>query len=107
MPFYDGGPLDRAQPPPPLSNWESPPISTRRYFIHSKQMQEEESYAEILPLLSPGLQGRLTMELMMDVLQQVCSSEGAVRGAVVRHRLVTWPHQVSLLVTCLLPYYYT
>ena len=34
-------------------------------------LRQEESYSELLQFLSPGLQGRLSMELMMHVLDQV------------------------------------
>eukprot|EP00966_Prymnesium_polylepis_P260249 6011904-Prymnesium_polylepis.1 len=54
----------------------------REYFINSRLMQNEESYAELLHFLSPGLQGRLSMELMLHVLDQVPFFQGVERGVI-------------------------
>ena len=54
----------------------------REYFINSRLMQNEESYGELLHFLSPGLQGRLSMELMLYVLDQVPFFRGVERGLI-------------------------
>lgn len=46
-------------------------VELREYLINSRQMQMDEAFRELLQMLSPGLQGRLSMELMFHILEQV------------------------------------